>query len=139
VTEQQEPQQEGDKKNQRSQRPSKPLTHQMSRKALQDAYYKAGLFRPELTKRHNETKTPERIRDKKIEPINGHQHHIEQEKTRMDGQQQTQKPGVGGTKHTSQVDGDVGPGTNALIYGGTTFGVGVMLMLAWKGLSKWLG
>lgn len=57
---------------------------------------------------------------------------------------ETQKPGVAGTRQQQQAFGarNVTPVTEAqkcAMYGGTTILAGSALMLIWKGLTKWLG
>lgn len=123
-------------KQRRSQRPPKPLTHKLDLRKLQELYAANGLNRPELSNR--------RPSGDKIHAT-GQQPKRPKETTKMDphiGQQQQPgaKPGVSGTQqHTAQHQEFVTTGQNAVVYGGTAFAVGSLLMLTWKGLTRWLG
>lgn len=126
---------EQEKKQRRSQRPPKPLTHKLDPKKLQELYQANGLHRPELTKRPP-------ARDKIH--ATGQQPKRPKETTRMDphiGPQPGVKPGVGGTQqqHSAQFQGVVNTGEKALIYGGAAYAVGTLLMITWKGVTRWLG
>lgn len=128
-------QEEPEKKQRRSQRPPKPLTHRIDPKKLQELYQANGLHRPELTKRPT-------ARDKIH--ATGQPPKRPKETTRMDphiGPQPGTKPGVGGTQqqHSAQFQGVVNTGEKALIYGGAAYAVGTLLMITWKGVTRWLG
>ena len=51
------------------------------------------------------------------------------------------KPAVGGTQalHSARVQAVVSEGQKCLMYGGTVVVSGSILMLAWKGITRWLG
>lgn len=124
----------------RSQRPPRPLTHRMDLRAARAALFQMGLLQPELEPQ----KPPRNDRSlTRIKPTSAPQPLPEMKETTMQTEETTTstKPGVGGTQqtHTSKVIGEIGHGQKCLMYGGTAVVSGSLLMLAWKGLTKWLG
>ena len=120
----------------RSQRPPKPLTHKLDKRALQEAYYKAGLQRPELTKRRERS-------DKRNAPKRRASNRGQEIKT-MDGdhaipgtdQRTGTKPGVPGTGQAQQQDESFN--VKCAKGGATAFITGLALMLSYKLLGRWL-
>ena len=125
-------------KSRRSRRPPRPLTHHMDAEALQHAYYKAGLLRPELTKvkkRSDKKNAPRRRasnRNKETLKMNDSNQDTQQHA----GQQTRQKPGVGGTQQAQQDDSFNMKCAKA---GGTAVLVGLTLKLVDAGVRRWLG
>lgn len=119
-----------------------PLTHQLDLEALRETllkeYQQAGLIRPELECRSapRSDKRPvvqqssvETSKENRSMPDNNAE------------QSASPKPGVAGTQqvHRVQVQEEIGYAQKCLWAGGTTIVSGATLMLAWKGLGKWLG
>jgi len=130
---------QGQENTRRSQRPSKPLTHKMDLRAVRAAYFRHGLIQPELEPQ----RSPGPHKTVTTSTQSPRQNAEVQENVRMNDQEQipsaANKPGVAGTQHRSQVAYELDFGQKCLMNGGTALVTGTLLMLAWKGLTRWLG
>jgi hypothetical protein len=123
----------------RSQRPHKPLTHRMDLRAVRQAYFEAGLLQPELERQ--KLLRPDRAitRTQQTSALNIESRESELMQTETTESTST-KPDVGGTQqHTSRVITELPYGQKCLMNGGTAVVSGAILMLAWKGLTRWIG
>jgi len=139
----------------KSQRPSRPLTHNMSARALQDAYYKDGQLAPSTKSRQHS--------DKKNAPRRNAYNQTQEKRTMLDANgnlipepnaapqfqpqsQQALKPAVPGTQpqQAQQVQQvryvqDDTFNVKCMKAGGTGFVVLLLSQLSWFGLRRWLG
>lgn len=131
----------GDEPKHRSHRPSQaPLTHRMDLHTIRESFWQAGLEQPEL-----EPQRPPRADRQITRPKPSAATQVPEEKRPMleDIRTASEKPAVGGTPqqqlHNAKVQAVVSEGQKCLMYGGTTVVAGSILMLAWKGITRWLG
>ncbi len=131
---------EGEEPRHRGQKPwQAPLTHRMNLQSIRDAYWRSGLSQPELDSRR-----PERV-DRQLtrrEPNASNREPEERKLMNPDETTISSKPPVGGIQpqlHNARVQAVVSEGQKCLMYGGTAVLSGSILMLAWKGITRWLG
>lgn len=118
----------------RSQRPPEPLTHNMDKRALQEAYFNAGLLRPELTRQH-------RSRSGKGTKSTG-RGAPQGKETRMAREQEQAQDGppvVRGTQSRIVESEEMTIVQKHAAAGVTALVVGILLQFSWKGIQRWLG